>query len=423
MNRRFTVTIFFAVVAVFLLTYAVTAQTVIRFYAAPRLTADGSDINQHLVQMFNESQDGIVVEYIPATGDWVERLSVEFLAGTAADVVAGWESFFRTWLEQGHALPLDRYVSAELLNDFVPGHLRLFQVDGQQMALPHFTGVSGIFYNKSMFDAAGVTYPDETWTWKTVEEEGRKLTRHSGEQIVQYGWDVHSGWDRYVQHVWENGGRVIDEDVVVGDRLYFDEPEAIEAFEWMHSLIWELEIAAPYPLIGRWPHDMFWSGTELAMWQSGSWDVSATINNCPDCDWNVAVRPRGNTGISSAIHTADGYMVYSGTDHPDEAAEFLLFLVGEEAQRYQMIAGNLQPARLSLGVEYATETEAARQGINLGVFIEQTAYARPAPLFTKQGEVGPLFWPYFESAILKNEQPVRQAFEELTQRVNHILGQ
>src|SRR5690606_12187471 len=182
-------------------------------------------------------------------------------------------------------------------------------------------------------------------------------------------------------------------------------------------------IAPPYPFIGRWSHDMFWTGTELAMWQTGSWDVSATFTNCPTCNWNVSVRPRGRTGFASAIHTADGYMVYAGTQQPDEAVRFLLFLVGEEAQRYQMIAGNLQPARLSLGAEYARETEAAQKGINLEVFIEQTAYARPAPLFTKQTEVGQLLWPAIEESILKNERPVRQVFEELTARVNAILAQ
>lgn len=415
-------------VLAFVLVFGVVAQaaaasTTIHFFAPPRMTLDGKDINETLVEMFNSSQNDIIVEYTPATGDWVEKVSVEFLAGTAPDVVAGWESFFRNWLEQGHALPLDRYLDAELINDFVPGHLRLFQVDGKQMALPHYTGVSGLFYNVDMFDAAGVPYPDGTWTWDTIIEAGRKLTRRSGDQVVQWGFDVNGGWDRVIQFIWENGGRVIDEGAVVGNRIYLDEPEAIEALEFQHSLIWEYEIAPPYPFIGRWSHDMFWNGTELAMWQTGSWDVSATFTNCPTCNWNVSVRPRGRTGIASAIHTADGYMVYAGTRHPDEAVRFLLFLVGEEAQRYQMIAGNLQPARLSLGAEYARETEAAQKGINLEVFIEQTAYARPAPLFTKQTEVGQLLWPAIEESILKNERPVRQVFEELTARVNAILAQ
>ena len=202
----------------------VAAATTIHFFAPPRMTADGSDINQTLVAMFNESQNDVVVEYTPATGDWVEKLSVEFLAGTAADVIAGWESFFRNWLEQGHALPLDRYLTAELLQDFVPGHLRLFQVDGKQMALPHYTGVSGLFYNVDMFDAAGVPYPDESWTWETIIDAGRKLTRRAGDQVTQWGYDVSGGWDRVIQFVWENGGRVIDEGVVVGDRIYLDDP-------------------------------------------------------------------------------------------------------------------------------------------------------------------------------------------------------
>lgn len=403
-------------------TQVASAATTIRFFAQPRSSGDGSDVNEQLVKLFNSKQNAFRVEYIPATGDWVNKVTVEMAAGSAADVIAGWQDFFRAWLEQGQALPLDKFLSADLLRDFVPSHLRLFQVNGQQMALPHYTGVSGIFYNVDMFNAAGLEAPDEKWTWDTLLAAAKKLTRRDGSgKVTQWGFDVHPSIDRFVQFVWENGGRAIEEGQVVGDRLYFDEPKAVEAFQFQHSLIWEHQVAAPYSVIGKWPHDMFWNGIDLAMWQTGSWDVSITMQHAK-AEWNVAVRPRGRTGIPSAVHTADGYLVYKGTKHPNEAVEFLKFLVSPEAQRLQMVQANLQPARLSLGGAYARDTAAAKKGLNMKVFIEQTAYARPSPLFTKQNEVNPLFWPYFERIFYKNELPVRTGIEELTDRVNAILA-
>lgn len=397
------------------------AATTIRFLAPPRNTTDGRNLYEVLVETFNASQDEIVVEYEPAASDWREKVPLAFISGTAPDVIAGWESFFRSWLELGQALPLDRYLTPDLTRDFVPSHLELYRIDGVQYALPHYTGVSGMFYNKNMFDEAGLPEPDETWSWDTITEAARKLTKRTGDLVTQWGYDVHPDWDRLVQWVWENGGRVIDEGKFVGDRLYFDEEPAIQAFEFLHSLIWEAGVAAPYSVLGKWPHEMFWSGTDLAIWFTGSWDVSVTLDRCP-CDWNVAPRPMGPTGIRSAVHTSDGYMVYKGTNHPDAAVKFLLFLVSPEAQRLQMQLANLQPARLSLGAEYATETEGAARGINMKVFIDQTAYARPAPLFVNQQEVMELRWPYVDRMLYQNELPVRQGMLEWTRLANALMA-
>ena len=147
-----------------LLMQTVAAATTVRFLAPARNTTDGQNLYEILTQTFNAGQNEIVVEYEPAGSDWRESVPVQFAAGTAPDVIAGWESFFRAWLEMGQALPLDPYLSDELLSDFVPSHLELYRIDGQQLALPHYTGVSGIFYNQNMFDEAGDPYPDETWS-------------------------------------------------------------------------------------------------------------------------------------------------------------------------------------------------------------------------------------------------------------------
>ncbi|HEY8503191.1 MAG TPA: hypothetical protein VIL46_01320, partial [Gemmataceae bacterium] len=110
--------------------------------------------------------------------------------------------------------------------------------------------------------------------------------------------------------------------------------------------------------------------------------------------------------------------VYKGTNHPDAAVKFLLFLVSPEAQLLQMQLANLQPARLSLGAAYATETEGAARGINMKVFIDQTAYARPAPLFVNQQQVMDLRWPFVDRMLYRNEIPVRQGMIEWAQTAN-----
>jgi len=393
----------------------------IRFYANPRITPAGHDINETLVNRFNEDNPDICVEYSPASGDWVTKITVEMAAGTAPDVIAGWESFFRGWLEKEQALNLNPYFTNDELEDFVPSHIQLFNIDGKQYALPHYTGVSCLFYNANMFAEAGLEPPDESWNWQTLREAARALTKvDSNHQVTQWGFAVDTAWDRFVQFIWENGGKVIAEDTFVGDRLYLDEPEAVEAVQFQHDLIWKDEVSFSPPLHGLWSHQSFWDN-KLAMWQSGSWDVSNTAKHC-ESDWDVSVRPRGMQDGKSAIHTTDGYMVYCGTRYPEAAVCFLKWLVSPEAERIMMKQANLQPARLSLGMEYITETEFATQ-YNLKVFIDQTSYAKPAPMFTKHSDAMQIISDYVNRIVYNDEMPVGTGVAEMVDKVNAVLSE
>ena len=410
-----------AVAALFVPNGTVDAAVEIRYMTNPRMTAFGDDVNKLLVEIFNELNPDIHVVYEPATAAWQERASVQMLAGTAPDVIAGFDHWFRAWLEQGQALPLDRYLPAGYLNDFVPSHVQLFNIEGHQLALPYYTGVSALFYNQDMLDRAGVLYPDETWDWDDLLAAARKLTRRDGSGVVTtYGADVQVAWDRVILWIWENGGNVIDDGDFVGHRVFFDSPEVVAAIEFLQELIHTYEVAPSWPQLGMDPWNGFWRGDTVAMWQTGSWDVSSTLQNA-DFAWNASVRPRGRGGIPSASHTSDGIMVYSGTQHPEAAVRFLLFLTGLDAQELLMHQANLQPARLSLGADYARYTRGARQGINMDIFIEQTAYARPAPFFANQSRVSSVLVNTLNQAIYFNTMPASAAMESLQREITAIM--
>lgn len=405
-----------------LLAAGASAKVTLSFLAGPRRTADGRDLNEQLVQTFSQTHPEIEVAYTPAADEWVTQTSVAMAAGAAPDVIAGWESFFRAWLEDGQALSLDPYFDAAYLRDFAPSHLRTFQVDGHQYALPHYTGVSGLFYNTDMFDQAGLTAPDSSWNWDTLLAAAKKLTKRSGDgQATQWGFDVELGWDRVIQFVWENGGRVIGEGNIVGDRLYLDEPAALGGLRFQHDLIWNHQVAPNWSRLGKSPWDSFWQGNVVAMWQTGSWDISSTMQNARAA-WNVAARPRG-PAARSAIHTTDGFMIYAGTKYPQEAATFLRFLTSPQAEEIMMLQGNLQPARRSLGLKYATETLAARRGYNVKVFVDQTAYARPAPFFSNQKAVNDILYPALDRIFWENAVPLETGVKQLTQQINAVLAE
>lgn len=400
---------------------AALAAVEIRYMANPRATPFGDDVNELLVEIFNELNPDIRVVYEPATAAWQDRASVQMAAGSAPDVISGFDHWFRAWLDQGQALDLTPYLPAGYLDDFVPSHVQLFNIDGKQLALPFYTGVSALFYNQDMFDAIGLAVPDESWTWDDLLDAARKLTRRDATGIVTtYGTDVQVAWDRVVLWIWENGGKVIEEGAFVGDSVTFDAPEVVEAIQFLQDLIHSYEVAPSWIQLGIDPWHGFWRGDTVAMWQSGSWDVANTLQQA-NFKWNVSVRPRGRGGTPAAVHTNDGVMVYARTRYPEEAARFVQFLTGPDAQEILMYQANLQPARLSLGVDYASATQAARQGIDMRVFVEQTAYAKPAPFFVEQTRVSNVMITTFNQVIYQNSMPAQPAMENMTREINAIM--
>lgn len=303
----------------------------------------------------------------------------------------------------------------------MPSHVALFNIKGKQYALPHYTGISCLYYNKDMFAQAGLNLPDESWNWHTLRQAAKRLTLVNSEgEVVQWGFGVDTAWDRFVQFVWENGGKVIEEGVFVGDRLFLNEPQAIEAIRFQRDLIWDDEVSFSPPIHSKSTYQAFWD-SELAMWQSGSWDISKTAQYCAS-EWDVALRPSGPTGGRSAIHTTDGFMVFAGTKHPEAAVEFLRWLVSPEAERIMMRRANLQPSRISLGMEYVSDTQFANQ-YALQVFIDQTAYARPAPMFTKHSEAMLVINDYLSRIIYHDEMLVVTGVTEMVDTVNAILAE
>ncbi|HET7560629.1 MAG TPA: extracellular solute-binding protein, partial [Limnochordia bacterium] len=136
----------------------------------------------------------------------------------------------------------------------------------------------------------------------------------------------------------------------------------------------------------------------------------------------IVPKPAGPGGTRAAQMTQDGFMVYAHTQHPKEAVEFLKFLTSAQAEKIMMLQGNLQPSRLSLGLEYATNTTLAQRGLNMKVFIDQTKYAFSPPFFKNQSKVNDVLYPALDKMIQHNTLPVASGLIDLNAKINAITS-
>lgn len=292
------------------------------------------------------------------------------------------------------------------LDNYPKSLVDLYTVDGKLYGIPKDFDTTGLWYNKKIFDEAGVPYPDNTWDWNKLKEVAKKLTN---KDKGVYGFAALMGnQGGYYDFIWQNGGHIISED---GKSVGFDQPEAIEALKYNISFIKEGLSPTQAQMTETAPSELFSSG-KIAMMFDGPWMVPEYKKN-PDL--NVAVVPKGKQRAVS-IHGLSN-VIAANTKHKEAAWKFVQFLGSKEAAEVYAKTGTVIPA-------YNGTQDAwlkAVPNLNLQAFIDGVDYSVPLPSVKNTGEI----WQY-ETDILKkawsNEESVEDAAKELTKKADEALA-
>jgi len=248
------------------------------------------------------------------------------------------------------------------LSDFATQAVAMCNVDGHQYGLPLLSVGSYVFYNADLFDAAGVSYPptdwdDTNWTWDAMVAKAISLTHDYGDpETGQYGVLTNRQMEGpgliFGQHIFPEGAY----DTGLAEEAYFDHPTVIQAFQARHDLMYTHEVMPDPEILDalRQLGGPFHSG-RLAMDMTGGWGYWDYKGLEDQLCWRVAPVPYGDpahTGPRAVVYT-DPWVITKGTDHMEEAWEFVKYLVGPEASRAYMQATNTPPVRRSLLDEWA----------------------------------------------------------------------
>ena len=159
-------------------------------------------------------------------------------ANTLPDIIYTHGRYAFPWNFEGIMVPTQEFIDADAEFD-VKGiwneALRLYQLDGKQYSIPYDHGPIIMGYNKDLFDAAGVAYPAEDWTWDNFLETAQKLTKENQWGYGGYYNTVFGlGNEQGIALVGPWGGEVLDE---TETKILLDTPEAKAAMQWWADLI------------------------------------------------------------------------------------------------------------------------------------------------------------------------------------------
>ena len=279
-----------------------------------------------VVEPFMQAHPGIEVETeaIPY-GLYTTKIESAAASGSSlGDVVLIDDWYAQELFKRNYTIPIQPFYHRDF-NDsnFFAQFFGVWRggTDKMMMALPASSGVTVLFYNKELFDKAGVKYPDSTWTYHDMLAAAHKLTNNATNP-AEKTWGLllddglFTGVDTYL---YSNGGAILSEDNTHGA---MSRPESMYAVQSYVDLI-QKEHVAPPPDPSQTLGQRFLQGRCAMMLMI---DFAKTELAHAIFKWDIAVPPTGSTGRLSR-QNGQAFGITKQCEHPDSAWELLKYIV------------------------------------------------------------------------------------------------
>lgn len=306
------------------------AVTVIR--AGTGDGGEGLTPHQQIIQNFEDKNPDVVVQLEPVSGrDYYARLFTQLAAKSAPDIIQVGDDAVPSFVTKGAFIPLDDYIAQYKVDTsmYLPGLLEPGQIDGKQYLLPKDYSPLGVYYNKKLFDAAGLDYPKEGWTWDDLLATAQKLTKDTNNDGTpeQWGIQLPAAWTTGFEYwVAAAGGKLISEDgkTFTG---FMDSPETIRAVQFYADLYNKYKVAPPPADLNQFGggNTEFANG-QAAMYLFGRWPQSGLKKNA-NVDLGVANPPQDK--VRANVLFWGGFGITSTSKNPEITFRFLKDYTGE----------------------------------------------------------------------------------------------
>lgn len=295
---------------------------------------------QKVLDKFNATHSNIEVSLVPIPHDtYMEKLNTMATADQLPDTAIMNEQGVITWAMEGKLAD----VSSMYSGASTPLDQLAFKYKGKVVAYSCANNIIALYYNKKMFDKAGIAYPPTTaegaWTWDQFVAAAKKLTLDASGKtpadsgfnagsIKQYGCMVENLTWQLETWCLSNGGGFFSKD---GQNVTVGDAASVEAIQKVADLYLKDHVA---PLSTGLTDDgvsrSLIAGT-CAMTTNGTWNIGTTLadaKNKDGLDYGIAVLPYMKNKVT--INTAGPNVVFSTTKHPKEAMEFLKWYCSED---------------------------------------------------------------------------------------------
>jgi multiple sugar transport system substrate-binding protein len=286
-------------------------------------------------------------------------------------------------------------------------------VDGNLYALPFRSDFWVVFYNKDLFDAAGVDYPTNYMTLDSWAQIIRDVTHGEGTDLV---WGNHF-------HTWASTTTLFG--ILTGEHTIAD-----GNYDWLipiYEVVLALEDGGYVPrrtdlAAGAIHHSATWAAEQIAQVNMGTWFIGTALDQ--DFRWGLAAYPVPNAAHhGNTMGQVTQLAIPRTANHPEEAMDFIAFVAGPQGAEILASVGQF-PAFMTdaaldtiLAVEGFPQDETSRAALRpRNIFLEMPMHELAAEINAIRNEA--------HTEIMDRTMTIQQGIEMMNLRIGvELLGQ
>jgi len=283
---------------------------------------------------FEAANPGITVKFEVVPWDvLLQKLTTDITAGTNADLSIIGTRWLIDFVQQDVAQPLDSYITPDFKGRFIDTFLSPSIMDGKTYGLPIAASARAMYYNKELFEKAGIANPPANWT--ELQEDARKIkalgsgTFGFGLQGKEIETDVY-----YYYAMWSYGTEILNKDGSSG----LGTPGALEAAKLYKSMIDEGLTEPGVTSNNREDVQNLFKQGKVGMMITAPFLSNQIKEEAPNLKYGVAAIPAGPTGARGTYGVTDSIIMFKNSKNKDEAWKLLDFLFTKE-QRAKFTQG------------------------------------------------------------------------------------
>jgi multiple sugar transport system substrate-binding protein len=384
---------------------ATEVRVVVAYYSA-----ETGPIFEGMAKEFEQNNPDIDIQIEVVNWDNLEqKLTTDIAGGTAPDISIIGTRWLAGYVEEGIAEPLDSYMSDEFKGRFIETFLTPSVFDGQTFGLPVAASARAMYYNKALFEQAGIAEPPATWD--QVKDAAAKITALGGDV---YGFGLQGKeieTDAYWYYaLWTHGG-----DLLVDGKSGIASEAGIQAANLYKSFIDE-GLTEPgvtnYSREGL--QDLFKQG-RIGIMLTGPWLRGQMKAEAPDVQYGIAPIPEGTAKATYGV--TDSIMMFSSSEVKDAAWKFLEETAFSDKWRKEF---TLKEGFLPVTKAEAEAPELAGDP-ELKGFIDMLPYAKFAPTLSNWEEMADATASALQRVYL-GEADAATALGEAAAKIDGLLG-
>lgn len=380
---------------------------------------------QPLIDAFEAANPGVKIEMVDlGSADYQTVLATELTgSGSNFDVatikdVPG----YTTLVNKGVLEPLDDYIAKDNVDLSAYGGVTdQVTVDGKLYELPFRSDFWVMFYNKDIFDKAGVAYPTNDMTFEQYDELARSVTNTTPGQEV-YGAHYHT-WRSAVQLF----GILDGKNSIVDGKYEFLKP-------YYEMILAEQNDGVCQDYATLKTSSLHYSGAfaqgNIAMMNMGSWFIPTLIDKIktgeygPEvANWGLVKYPHAE-GVEpgSTLATITSLSIPTSAPNKDLAWEFVKFVCGPDGAEVVANTGTIPAIKTDAVVEaissmegFPTDAASAEALKTANTYLEMPVHAKSSEIEVVLNEA--------HDAIMTEGSTIDEGIAQMNEQVGAILGQ